>query len=748
MMTIPSVGMYNDIAIFPDDENVNYYYCIRTTPHLRLMNGKPVFVGVFWTNRNATTAAEAVKLSGGTINFDVNLGLSKDEVDAITQMIDSNGIRNNRIDTLKAQMQSVKLHEKDTTQHFRYNYVLEKGTVEIRPIQYTKSTIEVKEHEGGAEVLFKSDGQSCALGDNNAAYSMALSAIGAETWYRCLMKDSRAIAVAFNLSYKVRIPSITMRIHAAHYTQSEMKGKIKWWTKCNKKADYASITKSLIDSGIITIDIVKGDTEIPQEYIDKIWQSLFSIVERKVQQIFEEKYASMSVEDFESHKDEYLWEDMTSFIDIEYNQRDVIELTSSPQANLVNFLSDLTAEDKKTAVQLIDLRNPVLKPKREVEFSANAPWEYVTQVIVEATCGGESKSFTFTKIHTEDKWTLEVTGDDLKKIEYVTKVNFMDRPMNEYVTFPKQTSLGNIHVDVGNIGKIDLLFKPYPGLSSLEGDSKVKSLILDITYPVLGGGTSTYSKPISLDETGDQKFTKVIPTIITQPLKFTTRYEFEGAKPVTIKDKLIYPGDLVSTNPIYVPKPFNDTLDLNVSIPAIASESGVTSVEVDFKYEDSKNDFSSRGSVTLNSTDHWAAKQAHIPIVDPNQVDFEYQFVINGKQVFQSDWLKGHGEASRLIIPVQVVRVSCAALKLGELYQMGLFTVYSPTIAPDAVICVPFQLDTNNPGTNMLEFFTDDISREYHYELTLYDMNAKEYKSTGSWKGLMFMIPPPAAQTE
>ena len=744
MMTIPAVGKYKDITIFPDDENVNYYYCIRETPVLRKQNGIPVFTATFWTNNTPTSAADAVKLSGGAINFDVNLGFTEEEINSIKTMIEGDGIRNNRITQLRSQMQSASLHRQDTVQHYRYNYVLDKGSIEIRPVMYTESTLEVKEQAGGAEVLWKSDGKTSSLGDNNAAFAMTLSAVGAENWYRCLQDDSRPIAIAFHLSYKVRITGISMHIHAAHYSQTEIKGKMKWWTKCNKKPDYSEISRSLIDSGIITITIEKGNDTIPQEYIDKIWQSLFSIVEKKVQQIFEEKYESMSVEDFEKNKETNLFEDMSSFIDIDYTQSDVMTITNSPQANLSQFVSGLTGENRKQAVHLIDLRDPALKPYRTVQFSVDAPWDYVGRVVIDAKCGDEVSSFSFIKDTQPQTWTLKVDTDDVKKTEYTSMVYFKNVSMDKPVVLEKRSCLGNVHVDVGHIGKIDLEFQAYPDLDNLKGDSKVNKLDLNIVYPNLENEFSTYTMPLDWKNATGKHFTQIIPMYIEKPLKFTAVYEFEGCKPITTDEKIVYPSELVSTNPIYVPRPFKDSLDIDVSIPPMSPSSGVKRVTVDFKYEDPKNAFSSADSVTLSSDNDFKSVRAQLPVVDKDLVDFEYQYIIEGNQFFQSPWIKGKGEADRLIIAAQLVRVSCAALKIGELFKMGLLTVTSK----DNVINVSFPLgvDTEMPSNGMLEFFTDDMNREYDYTLTVYDMDNYPHEGSGSWKGALFMVPVPKSE--
>ena len=90
MITVPIVLNHKDIAVYPDDQDCNLFYYIRTTPRIRkLENGIPVFSGLFWTD-DATGKMDSVAgLAGGWINFDANLGFTEEEENELLAFYDA-----------------------------------------------------------------------------------------------------------------------------------------------------------------------------------------------------------------------------------------------------------------------------------------------------------------------------------------------------------------------------------------------------------------------------------------------------------------------------------------------------------------------------------------------------------------------------------------------------------------------------------------------------------------------------------
>ena len=749
-MTIPSVGMYKDIAIYPDDENVNLYYCIRTNPNIRKEDGIPVFVGTFWTDKDAKDAVGASKLAGGMVNFDVCLGLTEAEEEAVKDHIEKNGIRDNRIAALKATKNEVKLHAGDEMQHFQYNFVLDKGTVEIRPVDYVESKLYIIDQEKGNLVDWMSNGQnSSKFGDNNASFALTLNALGADVWYRTLMEGEKALGVRYDLKYRVRLPSLSIRIHAATWKDAEIEGqaavkKATYGLEKNCSAikedsvDPGDLTRRLVDNGLISIDIKRGTTSIPQDTVTEIWNSMFDIVKDKVKAIIDDKYVGMTSKERSESLLDYVMEDLDSFMDLYYNQQDVVEISVSPSCTMVDFLKGLSKENMARAVHLVDLRDPVLKPRRTANIMVSAQWDEIDSVVVKAKCGKEEKSFQFLKDTQPVTWEMkDLDADSLKEIEYSAEVWFPG--VGVPCELPKKKTMSDIYVNVGHIGIIDVVFKPNPKQGTLKG---LNSVSVDITYPQRDGTIGHRSLPDLLSHTEGVPFRKTVGAEIKEPLRYTTSYEFDDRKPVTVPEKAFYLSADERDIPIYLPYPYQDSLNINVIVPPFDKGSSFRYIQVEFKYEDKENDFTVNDSVYYHKEDDDDMKlTARLPVINRTCTAFKYRFIVYGDQFYQSPWLDGKGDDESLIVPVQSVLIDYSLLGMGEKYQWLDLEVFDKETGERLAGFTRKGKKAEEEET--LEFFTvEKRDREFKYKLNLIETaTGTPHDFEGSWKGRIFMFP-------
>ena len=96
MITIPVVLNHKNVAVFPDDEDCNLFYALKTTPEIRFINGEPVFSGLFWTDRADGTTTSVAGLAGGWINFDSHLGVNENILQEISGMLKSARVQESR----------------------------------------------------------------------------------------------------------------------------------------------------------------------------------------------------------------------------------------------------------------------------------------------------------------------------------------------------------------------------------------------------------------------------------------------------------------------------------------------------------------------------------------------------------------------------------------------------------------------------------------------------------------------------
>jgi hypothetical protein len=96
MITIPSVLNHKNVAVYPDDEDCNLFYAIKTSPEIRMQADQPVFSGLFWTDKADGATDSVAGLAGGWINFDAHLGVSEEVLTEISAKLKSLEVQKER----------------------------------------------------------------------------------------------------------------------------------------------------------------------------------------------------------------------------------------------------------------------------------------------------------------------------------------------------------------------------------------------------------------------------------------------------------------------------------------------------------------------------------------------------------------------------------------------------------------------------------------------------------------------------
>ncbi len=754
------VGMYNDdIAIYPDDENCNLFYCIRTKPKLRLEKGVPVFSAMFWSPLGEEDAKKAVRLAGGEVTFDAHLGITDQEREDIIAYIERSKYQDLVIKRMKEE-EEAKTKSRETIMQYTgvevgttgLRRIKEKAPVTLGSIEFQEGQVNILEEVGGALVTYTSAGSKPSMfGDNNSANKISLTPTGAEVWYRALDNDNKPISIVFDMKAKVRLPALEVHAYAGSYQKDNTDGVLQEVTnkvngKCSSTKrthlELAEIVRDVVDSGLIVVEIRPSSSSVSNECIDQVRDSVMNLLSKKIESIIQAHFEGMSEEERKESLLTKLHQELKAFTEIRFTQEDVLLIPLAPQCSLMHFLEDLTPDQRKKALAVYDLRDPLFRPHRVINLAANAPWDYISDVEILVESGKEAETFIFNENTTSAKWELRVADDVLNPVDYTPSVHF--KGGGKKYTFPKKTSTGDIFFDAGKVGLIDILFKPHPGLVNLTGKNKVTMAKVLIKYEGVDGKMEEYSLPLPVEEKEGAPFVRRIGKPVEKPVTYQVKYDFKTRDSIVTPEKSFFITDDQTT--IYTPYPFEDSLDIVVSAPPFASDSLVEKVTVELKYYDQKNDFTSFDSVLLNKEQGWDNLMAHLPIMDRSVDNFQYKFTVKSENtIVQSAWMDFRGESETLILPIQRYVIMCNLLKLSEEYTIGELRIASK----DGMIKQSFFLDDKVAEKKKIEFYdlgTKDLVREFNYEMTLYSITGQPVNMSGSWTGNAFMLPAPPVQ--
>ena len=109
---------------------------------------------------------------------------------------------------------------------------------------------------------------------------------------------------------------------------------------CDGTVDSKTITEMLTDMGFINIEVDRYSTDLSDEVVNNIRQSMMGILEKKVEEIINTKILPLTPE--EREKKEYLIieEEFRSFTELNFSENSVFEFSFSPQVTICDFFKE------------------------------------------------------------------------------------------------------------------------------------------------------------------------------------------------------------------------------------------------------------------------------------------------------------------------------------------------------------------------------------------------------------------------
>ena len=771
MISLPVVLTYKDISVYPDTNNCNLYYCLRSVPQVRMSeNGIPVFRGTFWSGAKASDETVA-GLMGGRINFDTNLMVSESEQEILIDLIKARGIQQKRyneifarekkhanlINTITApsdlEFVDQKVNPKknpmtgfiEGEMEAARSRIPEVGEVSFGTVQFTTGTVDVFEQNGGSLVEWHNGGGKPAMfGDNNRATVLQLTPLGAGVFYKGIMGRTQAISLVYDMTLPMAMPALDIRIYAGSVQAASIERHVD--KGCAGKVNSRKITELLTDMGFIQIEIDRKSSSIDEGTINNIRESMMQILEKKVEEIINTKIMTLSAEEREKDTTMIIEQEFRNFTELNFSETSVFEYNIAPQATICEFFENVTDEQLKKMVTTIDLTDEVFS-RKNITLCALAPWNekpFVERVKVEceypslpADNKDRIRSFSFDKDHPTDEWSFLRPKNDDGIIKYTPTVWIGGKE----VKLPTETAKGNyVVVGVGKIGIIDIGFGANPNVANLPGDLKVSGIQVELWYDDAQGNRLMGPNQIMINDLAEVKrFEANLGVVIDQPIHYKTTYYFKTIDPITLPEKTFYlADDGVST--ILLEFPFKNRKAIRVELPMVPDDS-VKDINGEIYY--GKYTF----PIDLSKEDDWEAVKVNLCTINETLKDYSYSFTLKYENseydMVKSAVMKGDTNTSTLIVPLKRVEMAgIDMLDLGEKYYRANVQITMPG-------CNPIDLHLSRKDKDLESkifylFCPDDQKLDISWSLTLYDMEGKELPTvTGKTDKTFFIITPP-----
>jgi hypothetical protein len=755
MITIPVVLNHKNVAVFPDDEDCNLFYALKTTPEIRFVNGEPIFSGLFWTDRADGSAESVAGLAGGWINFDSHLGVSEDVLKEISGMLKSSRVQESRRRVLiKKEKERLGLIAKARGE----SMVPEPDVPSVEEIRFgavnfTEGTVTLLEEKDGDIVAWSSAGGPASLiGDNNAAFALRLSPTGAAIWYKALKQGIKSIGIRYDLKFQLRLPSLEIRAWAGSTQTSEINRKVdRVWKNVDQgcsdadveRIDVKEITQKLSEEGLMNIEIKKGSSEISDEHVSQLREMAMKLIEDKVKEIIKSRIHGMSEEERKNSMLELIKEEINSFVELRFTQEDVVEWEIAPQGTIMNFLEGVPESKKEQVTKLVDLSEHEVETIT-INTSVNAPWDEApfvnaVKVNIDYPSAGEKHSALFQKDTPKNVWHFRRPQKDSGIVKYTTEVFF--KGISEPVTLMEESTNSDINVNVGKIGLMDITFMPHPIISSLTGDNEIKIIQVDISYKEeTDPDHFTETVVLRTDKPEGEKLTRILGKIIDAPLQYKATYFPKNNSPITGPEKKYYITENNNVK-LFIASPYENTLDLPVELSQVPDAS-VKKIIVEFKYADEENNFSSFDKIEMSGEEDWEPGIAKLVIMDKTKNKFLYRYrIISNDAMSKSAWIHGEGEET-IILPILKVNINASQLKIGQEFSNALLTLSYDSETKDTR---EIFLDQSTASQVLTWYIprTDTSQSSYSYLLKLMEQDGTSVETSGTNQGSVLILQAP-----
>lgn len=755
MITLPIILTYKDISVFPDHLDCNLYYCIRTTPHVRTNEkGEPVFRAEFWSAADAKDKTAVSGFTGGGVNFDVNLSVTENEKEEIRNRIKSSGIQQRRYEQIIAKERKrgnlisaitkpsnlrPSSQQSNAMEGFiegeaqaAQSAIPKVGEVTFGSIIYTSGTVDILEPQGEGQLVewHSGGGKPTMFGDNNSATALRLTPKGAAVFYRGIMDRTKAIGIRFDLKLRMCMPALNIRIYAASAQTGSFVNHVDKGCLGNVKS--RDITKLLTDTGFINIEVNRLSTDMDDNLVNSIRESMMGIIQKKIEEIIKTRIEPLTPEDRKNKVETIINEEIKSFTELNFSESSVFEFNIAPQATIYEFFENVSQEHLEKMVTTIDLSKQVFA-FNEITLCVSAPWEekpFVNAVKLECEYPsipeGETdrrKAFLFEKSNPAQVWHFRKPKRDNGKVLYTPYVYLKGH--HDCVQLPNQTAEGGyILVNVGRIGIIDVGFKAHPNAASLPGDLKVSGFQVDLWYKDSKGKMLMGPEQIvttKLDE--ELKFERNLGVPLDQPLHYKVTYIFKYIDPITLPEKTFYMADDgVST--IYADFPFKNRRSITVDLPLSPNED-LKEISGDIRYGDYYF------PVTLSKEDDWQPVKVDLCSLGEIKDNYTFQFKLkyNSKEysMVSSGTMKGDKDSPSLVVPLKQIRVfGIDLLHLGEKYYRASVEITTPDNEDRPIVFSLSKKDRELESKEAYLFYPEDKKLTLNWKLTLTDMDGTE----------------------
>ncbi|HSF43244.1 MAG TPA: hypothetical protein VLT87_25815 [Thermoanaerobaculia bacterium] len=692
MLTAPAFTQIEGVTVFADDALFYKFYPIAQAPNVRLDGGgDPIFLLVKYAFSDEDRQSRpALPSGGGYLNFDVSFEVPADQLERVRTALQPG---------VDAEWQ--RLQGGTPQERARPGVVgtTEPPRVELGTPTWTGGKVALDAPQAAELVSARvSEATPSLLDGNIAVFNMDLTPAGATFMEKTLLtpggagaSDLSPLQVAYDLKFWARLPPVrihikadSQKVHTYIHKQLEGRGIDHCTTYDFDHTDIAHDTTTL--SGLIDVQIDTGSGSLPDEVIEELRNYALELVKQMIESSFftatppeeqDEEPARDTGRPATNNSKKYLkqrFDNATMSLQLDLEQRSVVEWQIHPQATLETFFKGRRPEEMKQFVRVIDLDDDFFK---SLELTVRAFTDFadraVSNVEVEVRYEGRDENghevekgntFTLTS-NAPETWKVSRIGDE-REYRYRYRVGFTGQDAGSFTDWAASTS-PDLNVSVPNPGRVSV--------DVLAGDVDFANLVENVqvrlAYEDLERGVAREEHTLVLTPTRtEDRYQRLILTPRRKPVRYRTRFKLKSGE--VREDDAWRDAD---GQQILINQSFHDLLRVSL-LPAGDGWDDVVQVMVDLRYEDAANHYTAEETVLLKSREE--LKSWKVFLKNPALRSFRYRWTAAFKsgQLQQSDWQTSTGEET---LPIVLKRPGFRVLILADTLDFAACPVTEAT---------------------------------------------------------------------
>ena len=448
MLAAPAFREIEGVTIFVDDLVWYRFYPIPPNPRVRLdKNGNPVFLLVKYAFSDEDRVRQPnLPPGGGYLNLDIAFDLTPDLLERV---------RTNLQEWVNAEWNRLKNGTPEERAKPAVN-LAEPPKVEFGTPTWTSGKAALDAPQA-TELVSKrvAEAEPSLLAGNVAVFSMDLTSAGATFMQKALVgeegqegSDLTVLQVGYDLKFWARLPPVRIHVKADseklyQYAHKTMEGRgidhCTTYDFSNTKVD----TETARLSGFIDVQIDTGSSSLSDEVIEELRSYSLKMVKDMIESSFftDDRPPSLPAGTPDSstppgrNGKKYLREvSETASMKIELNleQRSVVEWPIHPQATMETFFRGMSAEQLRQYVKVVDLHDDFFKSLGlEIRVFADFGGDVISAVAVQMSYEGtdengrrqeKNETVTFTSSEPQ-KWNPSLIGSQ-REYKYRYQVGF------------------------------------------------------------------------------------------------------------------------------------------------------------------------------------------------------------------------------------------------------------------------------------------------------------------------------------